>query len=325
MNQVAEQPYGIMIVAKIVLIACAILIPAVLGPAFGWIHILLPLLVFYYLCHFDRVKGGRYVLHGTLLALIVAVFSGIIGPALFSLTLIPAGYTLAGSTARDESPALAGFRTALILGSTWFIYAAVLGMAHGTHPYTVYLASLDQGFDDILKQYRANGSVPVETLYLLEQTFLQLKQLLPRLMPSLLIGLTLFTAWTIMVLGNQFLFKASGVSPWPNYKYWQIPDRLVWLMISGALLAMIPIDPARTIGLNILVVGSVIYCFQGLAVLLFLFQKWKVPVMMRIVLITIIALQSLGTVVLAGIGIADIWFDLRKLQTPKKPDTTEIT
>ncbi|MBC8209339.1 MAG: DUF2232 domain-containing protein [Desulfobulbaceae bacterium] len=325
MKQVEEQPYGPMIIAKIVLISFAILVPAILGPAFSWVHVLLPLLVFYYLCHSDVESGRRHVLYGTALGLIVAVFSGIIGPALFSLTMIPAGFTLASAVAREESPALAGLRTTLVLGASWFVFAAIIGMANGNHPYTLYLASLDQGFDEILDQYKSTGNMPQETLYLLEQTFAQFKYWLPRLMPSLLASITLFVAWLVMILGNQLLSRGSGVGPWPNYKYWQLPDRLVWLVISGALLALIPIESFRTTGLNILVVASVIYCFQGLAVVLFLFQKWKVPVMMRMVLITIIVLQSLGTVVLAGVGLADVWLDLRKMQPPKQPDTKDIT
>jgi len=92
---------------------------------------------------------------------------------------------------------------------------------------------------------------------------------------------------------------------------WQLPEKLVWLVVAAAALALLPLQLARTIGFNLLLVASVIYCFQGLSIVLFFLNKWKVPLFIRSLLYVIIVFQSLGTIFLSVIGLADVWFDLR--------------
>jgi len=50
-----------------------------------------------------------------------------------------------------------------------------------------------------------------------------------------------------------------------------------------------------------------------MAIFIHLLDRWKVPAYLRIVLYVILAVQSYGLLLLAVIGIADIWMDFRKL------------
>jgi hypothetical protein len=66
--------------------------------------------------------------------------------------------------------------------------------------------------------------------------------------------------------------------------------------------------------LNILIVLAAVYFFQGLAVASFFFRSRLSPLMrMAGYLIFFIFLQ-VGLVVLMAAGIADFWFDFRKLK-----------
>jgi uncharacterized protein YybS (DUF2232 family) len=198
----------------------------------------------------------------------------------------------------------------------------MIAITEGNHPYSMLLQSVNQGIDETLKYYQENEKIPAESYYLLAQTFLEIKERLFQLMPAIMASLAIITVWMAMVFGNSLLQKNSGQRPWPEYQYWQLPEKLVWLVVVAAILALMPLPMARTIGFNLLVIASLIYCFQGLSIFLFFLNKWKVPLFIRSLLYVIVVFQSLGTIFLSVIGLADVWFDLRHLSS-QDPDQKE--
>ena len=94
---------------------------------------------------------------------------------------------------------------------------------------------------------------------------------------------------------------------------WQLPDKLIWLAIGMGLLTFLPATGARTIALNILILLSLIYSFQGLSVAVFYMNKWNVPILMRSFFYVMMIVQTFGTIILLVVGIADVWLDLRKI------------
>ena len=58
---------------------------------------------------------------------------------------------------------------------------------------------------------------------------------------------------------------------------------------------------------------AILYFFQGLAIAAFYLNKWKLPKFFRSVMYLMLILQSFGTILLTVVGIADVWFDIRKL------------
>lgn len=300
-------------VQHILLVTAVILLPGILGAIFGWIHMILPLLVFYYLVKYGTNKGKKYILFGCVLACAAGLIFQIIEQLLFSLTLIPTGFILADSVKRGEAPHIAGIKGTLALIGTWIIATTILSFGMEYHPYTLLVNSLAQGMDEALVYYKANSTVSAETLYLLQQTFDQMKIWIPKVLPGILICMTLLVTWVTMVGGNRLLFRRTGVRPWIEYRYWVLPEKLVWLVIASAVLVMVPMEPGRSIGLNLLLVSGLLYCFQGTSIMIFYFYKWSVPVFLRTVIYLILFFQSFGAIFLAVVGVADVWFDVRKL------------
>jgi len=322
-NQEAENPDGKTIVKHLLVVTGALLLPGLQSAVFGWLYVVVPLLVFYYLCRFGRHVGGRYLLHGTLLALLAGLTLQVASQVMLILTLFPTGFMLARSVGQKDAPAMTGLKGFVVLSVSWLLFSGMYAITEGSHPYPMLLQSINQGIDDALKYYQENEQVPAESYYLLAQTFLQIKERLTQLMPAILACLALITVWLAMVLGNRLLDRHTGQRPWPEYQYWQLPEKLVWLIVIAAILALMPVPTARTIGFNMLLVASLIYCFQGLAIFLFFLNKWKVPLFIRSLLYVIVIFQSLGTIFLSVIGLADVWFDLRHLsgQDPDREDT----
>ncbi len=305
-------------VQHILLVTVVILLPGVLGAIFGWIHMLLPLLVFYYLVRYGTNRGKKYILIGCVLACAAGLIFQILEQLLFSLTLIPTGFLLADSVKKGEAPHIAGIKGTLGLIGTWVIATSILSFGMEQHPYTLLVSSLAQGMDEALVYYKANSTVSSETLFLLQQTFEQMKIWIPKVLPGILTCMTLLVTWVTMVGGNRLLFKRTGVRPWAEYRYWVLPEKLVWVVIASAVLVMVPMGPGRIIGLNLLLISGLLYCFQGTSIMIFYFYKWNVPVLLRTIIYLILFFQSFGAVFLAIIGVADVWFDVRKLNSSEQ-------
>jgi len=310
-NPVVKNSDGMKIFKHIFIVAGVFLLPGLQIAVFGWLYGLVPLLVFYYLCRYGSNAGGKYILYGALVALLAGTFLQVASPILLAMTLVPTGFILARSVVQEEAPPLAGLKGFAALSVSWFLFSGMIAVTEGSHPYSMLLLSINQGMDEALKMYQGNEKIPTESMYLLTQSFAQIKERLSQLMPAILTSIALFAVWLAMVLGNRLLYKNTGQSPWPEYQYWQLPEKLVWLVVAAAALALLPLPLARTIGFNLLLVASVIYCFQGLSIVLFFLNKWNVPLYIRSLLYVIIVFQSLGTIFLSVIGLADVWFNLR--------------
>ncbi len=322
MNPETDNPAGKNFAQHILLVSAVILLPGFLGAIFGWIHMLLPLVVFYYLIRYGNSSGKKYILFGCVLACAAGLIFQIFEQLLFALTLIPTGFMLADSVNRKEKLYIAGLKGTLALIGTWVVAASILSVGLEHHPYTLLVTSLTQGMDEALAYYKANSTVSAETLFLLQETFREMKFWIPKVLPGVLICITLLVTWVTMVMGNRLLFKKTGSRPWPEYRLWVLPEKLVWILIASAALVIIPTVGGRTIGINVLLVSGLLYCFQGLSILVFYFYKWSVPVFLRSIIYVILFFQSFGAIILAIIGVIDVWADVRKLNSPEQETDT---
>lgn len=308
-------------VASIVLFAVALLLPAVHVGLFGWIYFMTPLMVLFYMYRWRQ--GLRFIGAGLILALTVSIFISSIEIVIFTAALIPAGYSLAQSGFRSDSAPLSGFKAVIILVSCWLLLLTMQTALSGVNPITEFLGSLDNDIERTLGYYRQSESVAPETLAILEESFFQMKTILPKILPSIMFSLALLIIWSSMLLGNRLVLKFTGYRPWPDHQTWRLPDKLIWLFIGGAIITLLPVAPIRIFGSNVLICMGLIYLFQGFAVLSFFLHKWNVPQVVRFLLYAMMLFQSFGTVLLLIIGIGEVWFDLRRLK--KKPEDHQNT
>ena len=232
----------------------------------------------------------------------------------FALATLPLGYSLYSSAQRRDDPATAGAKGVVALGLSWFIFWAVYGIIAGLNPYASLLAILDDSFGRVIEIYRTSSDLPADVLYNLEQIITGIREYLPRVLPGLLAGSVIITVWLNMVIGNNLLLRLRPEhAAWPRYSRWQLPEKLVWLVIAAAALLLVGSGAVQDAGYCLVIVSVMLYCFQGLAVFVHFLDRWKVPRYLRIVLYVILAVQSYGLLLLAMLGIADIWIDFRKL------------
>jgi len=308
---------------NIFLLFLAAFLPALNFSVFGWLNGVLPLLTFMLLHMFGLNVGNKMILTGGVLALIAGLALARLEPLLISFSMIPSGYAIAWSAHRQDSPAGAGLKGVTVLGGSWLLLLAVFATIYKVNPYAGFLQALDQGIAEALVYYRQSATVPADTLVILEASLYQMKRVLPLIMPSILTGVMLLTIWFTLAAGNRIAYQFTGNSPWPRYRLWQIPDKLVWLIIVAALVALIPSGQLRIVGINALIIGGILYCFQGLAVFSFFLHKWNLPMLLRSFLYVMVIFQSFGTIILFGTGLADVWLDLRKIRKPADTESAD--
>ncbi len=316
-----EQPAISSIITAVLLTALALILPGIQWSLFGWLHFFLPLLTFFLFGRYGRYSGKRLLLSGATIALIVNLFLGNVDLFVFSCSSLFAGFVLQRSAERGDSPPLSGLQGFLALAGGWLLVMIGLSAGSEVSVYGQFLHTLDQGITETLEYYRQSDSLSGETLLVMETTLAQMKVIVPLVMPGVLGSLVLLIVWLTMVLGNGLVLKTSGYSAWPSYRNWQLPERLVWLVIVMGVLAILPIQPLRLVGINSVILLSIIYCFQGLSITVFFMNKWNVPLLLRSFFYVMIVFQSLGTMILLIFGIADIWLDFRKLKNTPLTDT----
>ncbi len=317
-----EQPEISSIITAVLLTSLALIVPGIQWSLFGWLHFFLPLLAFFLFARYGGYSGKRLLLTGAAIAFIVDMFMGNVDLFVFSCASLFAGFVLHRSAERGDSPPLSGLQGILALAGGWLLVMVGLSAGSEVSVYGQFLHTLDQGMTETLEYYRQSDSLSAETLDVMETTLAQMKVVVPMVMPGVLGSLVLLIVWLTMVLGNGLVLKASGYSAWPSYRTWQLPERLVWLVIAMGVLAVLPLRPFRLIGVNSVILLSIIYCFQGLSITVFFMNKWNVPLLLRSFFYVMIVFQSLGTVILLIVGIADIWLDFRKLKNATSTDTT---
>lgn len=308
------------IITAILTTTLIVVLPGIAWSLFGWLHLLLPVLAFAVLSKFGKYTGKKFLLTSTVLSLICYIILGNLDLFVFSAIFFLAGYILFSSFQNNDSPALSGFKTAVTIGVGWTVVLAFFTWGSDITPYKQILSTLDLGISEALAYYQKTDTVTPETLAMLETTLQQMKVIVPLILPSILGCLVLFISWFTMIISNTLLIRSNGSSSWSTYGMWQLPEKLIWLAIVMGLLTMLPISGLRIVALNALIILSVVYCFQGLAVAVFYMNKWNVPILMRSFFYVMMIVQTFGTIILLVLGVADVWLDLRKI---KPNDTIE--
>lgn len=297
---------------QLVVLSILFLLPVVQPALFGWLNGFLAVPVCYVLLVHGYAAGVAIIRLSLLVVGITALLLQRFDIYLFTLTLVPLGFTLFSSARNKESAAVSGAKGVLTLAAIWLIFWTGYGFFSGTNPYTSLLKAFDLGFQQTLEIYSSkDAGLTPEMVYSLKIITSNLRETVPRLMPGLLAMAVILTVWMNMAMGNRFVARHHP-APWGSYDTWKLPEQLVWLPIAALMAVFVGQGILRDLGFCLLLVGGVLYFFQGLAVLFALLKRWKVPTLARVLLYGILLLQSYSLLFLAVLGLCDVWFNLRQ-------------
>ena len=145
------------------------------------------------------------------------------------------------------------------------------------------------------------------------------------LVPYLVPGVLVFGIFSASFLGyywSMIIFRKNGIvlKKLPLFKAWDLPWYFIAGLIVGLLLVLIPHSETgagfliNIIGINLLIIFGLIYTFMGFAVLFGLFEKFKITLFWRILIILSIIFFMILLIIVPIIGILDAWINFRKLE-----------
>ncbi len=103
---------------------------------------------------------------------------------------------------------------------------------------------------------------------------------------------------------------------------WELPELLVWVFIGSGVLFLTGMPWLRVVGLNGLVVMLGLYFLQGLSIAAFLFRRFQLPRFLAPLSVIVLVFQPFFTLLVAGLGLFDVWFAFRRLSIPRPPRQT---
>jgi len=297
---------------------CLIFAATLYIPIIGFISaVMIPLPVCYY-----RYKLGRSA-GGLILAISCLVMTILAGGLSFDLALfaelLVLGFVLGEMLAEKASvektvlyPCLSviGIGIVLTLLYSAFSQTGFIGIAN------LYVK---QNLEMTLELYR-QMSMPEETLQTLSRSLETIQYVLVRVIPGMAVMSTLFVTW-VNLLMTRSLVRLRGLKI-PDFggslTQWKSPEILVWVVIAGGVLLLIPVKSLKIIGLNIVIALIMIYFIQGISIVSFYFDKRKFPRILRGVLYGLIGVQQIFSMLVIGLGFFDLWIDFRKINKNEK-------
>ena len=316
-KQVEEQPEGKKDLLHIVVWGFAFYISSTLWMLFGWLSFFFPLIVFVYIQKFGWKDTNKHLLGALPLALLAGYFTQSVELIVFTALFLPSGYVIAYSAHQSEQPWKAGLKGWLALCGLFFLFFSILSSNSDLSFFQAITKALETGIDEVLRQYSQANNLSAENFEILESTLLQAKKTAPLILPAIFGSIFLLVIWTAIVIGNAFIPRLGCQQPWSAYKHWKLPEKLIWALILFGLISAFGSGILQKTGINVIILIALIYSFQGLAIVVFYLERFNVPKFFRAVIYIMIILQSFGSILLTVAGVADVWFDLRRVNQIK--------
>jgi uncharacterized protein YybS (DUF2232 family) len=278
----------------------------------AWLFFIAPLPLIYFPIALGFDKGFKIILHATLISCGLALLNGTIAVLFISLSLMPAGFILARCLNRKESIHQAFAKGTVTLGLTWLLAGVLISTINQVNLYQEVLHQIDTGLVEAYDTYSKAPEVSLDAKAELQTAFARIREVTPKILPGVLVTMTFSTVFFNMLLAN-WLLKKKEVAAWGDLSRWRLPESFVWVFILGGILLFLP-GAMNTVGMNLLIITVTLYFFQGFEVFNHLCLRWSVPNTIRVLLIFFLVIQAYGFILLALLGLADIWADFR---TPK--------
>ncbi len=173
-------------------------------------------------------------------------------------------------------------------------------------------------FSQTLPQYFAEGggAADGELRTYIQEALATVRQLLPSLViistaTGALVNYSVVRLiWRRM--GDRTLFPEMTLSQW------KAPEACVWALIAAGLCYFFPLPSLQVVGLNVLLLVSLVYLLQGLCIMVFYLNKISVPPLLRSIAYLFLVIQPLFLLGVTAFGLFDLWCDFRRLSNKRE-------
>lgn len=298
-------------------ITCLFFAATLYIPIIGFISaVMIPLPISFYRYKLGRSAGAMMLAASCVIMTILA--DGLsFDLALFGLLLI-LGFVL-GEMFEEQASVE---KTVLYPCLSVIVSCVVLALLYSAFSQADFGSIVDiyvkQNLELTLELYR-QMSMPEETLQSLSRSLETIQYVLVRVIPGMAVMSTLFVTWINLLMTRSLVkFRGLKTPDFGSLTRWKSPEILIWAVIAGGVMLLIPVKSLKIIGLNIVLGLIMIYFIQGISIVSFYFDKRKFPRILRGVLYGLIGVQQVFSMLVVGLGFFDLWIDFRKINKNEK-------
>ncbi|CAN2042042.1 YybS family protein [Candidatus Magnetomoraceae bacterium gMMP-15] len=286
-------------------IASLIVITALYLPIF---YVFLPLPILVYRSKLGRKSGS--IIFGITILIMILIEGKLSLSTFFFMELLFTGFIMSEFFEKNLSV------EKIVLYTTGIII--ILGLA-ASQMSSYGITSLASDFiRNIPKIYKEMG-VPEEEILIISQYMEKVLYYFIGSLPALFISYILLVVWFNLIMACRILQVKKLYCPdFGALNKWQTPDSLVWAVIAFGLCLLLPVKNLVIFGLNGIIVFTIIYFFQGIAIISFYFEQKQLSGIHKVCFYSLIVFMwQILIPMLAVLGLFDVWGDFRKLRIMK--------
>ena len=276
------------------------------------VGLLLAPAVLYLYSRYGLFTGKRIVLCAFVLAVPLAWWLSSLSVLLLSVTFFAAGLVLAVSASRGDGPVLSLAKAALTLAVLWVALLFAASLMTGQNIYQEMATFLQSALLETAK-YSVDSGASAENQAAVTEALGQAARLVPLVLPAILLIPALLAPFAAILLCNAVESLRGLDRRWIDFRLWRLPDFLVWIAIALAVAGRLLDGLPGLVAINALILVTLAYAMQGLAMIKFFFNSRRLPVVAQFILIFLVVSQPYGLWVLAILGLIEVWADFRRL------------
>jgi len=304
---------------RILLIISFFVLAAAFLPVVGFAFIVfIPLLTFFYGAAAGKTKTAIAFFVPVLLIFLISYLLQLNIPYLVILIMGVAGLTIAAVAPKYNSIEKTVVYPSLIVVAALCFYFIYSGFVFSANPWHLLKEYVAQTIEQNINLY---DQLPFdkEEINIIRDNKTTLVNFFTGIFPSIALVGSAMIVWINVLLGRNLLRSAKiylvGLE---KLAQWKAPDFLIWIFIIAGGMLLLSDSTIRLICINILIIVFFIYMLQGFAIISFLFQNKNVPVFLRYLFYFLIAAQQFIMILIAAVGLFDIWVDFRRFFQKKQ-------
>lgn len=186
------------------------------------------------------------------------------------------------------------------------------GLYAGQPPFALLESHLAGSIEENLRIYGMLGLPPDQVQEIRDQ-LPEIARFFALIAPAFAMAMASLVLWINVMAGGSLIRQKGGAYPdFGDLTLWKAPERIVWFLIAAGGAMLVPAEPVRQVGLNVLILCLFVYLFQGLAIVACFFKRKRVPFFFRYLFYGLVFAQQYVALTVAVLGLADLWTDLRK-------------
>jgi uncharacterized protein YybS (DUF2232 family) len=131
--------------------------------------------------------------------------------------------------------------------------------------------------------------------------------------------LEILPAVTVLMGALTFILNLLLLRSWTdatrgvNLRLWRTPDVLIWVLIVTGFGMFAPLPELAVVAKNLLLLVLACYFCQGLAIVSYYLDRFRLPRGIRVVGYVFIAVQHVVAALVLALGVFDLWGNFRRL------------